>query len=51
MSKKLQCPECGSYDTKIMILPYGDEEYIYCNGCKKLSVITKVKLDAKKDSP
>jgi len=47
--KKSQCPECGSMDTKAMLLPYGDEEdeYIYCNKCKKVSVITKVSIVVK----
>jgi len=48
MSKSIgkpKCPSCGSENIKIMRLPIGDEEYIYCNDCKKVNVITKVKIN------
>lgn len=40
-----RCPKCNSENVRKMVLPYGDEEYLYCFDCKKVSVITKVKID------
>jgi len=45
---KNKCPNCGSEDVKILSLPLGDDEdFIYCNLCKKINVITKVKVNIK----
>lgn len=46
---KGQCPKCGSTDTKKMTLPFGLEEYIYCNACHALSVITQVEVNGSKN--
>jgi len=46
--EKTRCPDCGSTNTKKKYLPYGDEEYIFCEDCKRLSTIIRVKIDAKK---
>jgi len=49
MSKqpKPKCPDCGSADVKVMKLPLEDDEYIYCNKCKNVNIITKVDVDVK----
>jgi len=47
---KPKCPKCKSEDVKVLSLPLGDEEeFIYCNKCKQVSVITKVKVSDKQD--
>lgn len=45
-----RCPKCNSTDVKVLKLPLKeDEEFIYCNSCKQITVITKVKIDEKED--
>jgi transcription elongation factor Elf1 len=40
-----KCPDCGSTDVKVLTLPLNEEEeFIYCNTCKKVNVVTKVKI-------
>jgi len=48
---KVKCPNCGSEDTKPYSLPMSrdDEEFIYCNNCKKVTIVLKVKIDESKD--
>ena len=51
-TKKPICPYCESSDVKIMSLPLeedDEDEYIYCNNCERVSVITKVDVDVKQD--
>jgi len=48
--KKVRCPNCGSYNVKILRLPVGDEEFIGCEDCGKISVLIKVKVDEKENN-
>ena len=40
----MKCPRCGSTKVKILHLPVDEEEFLKCEECGYITVLTKIKI-------